>query len=56
MQFQGAEIGNVFPMVRGRYKVRYPTSVLTVCEQKATAPGTVFNCERSVKCGKETVQ
>jgi hypothetical protein len=43
----------VFPMARGRYKVRYSTSVNAVCVQKAPVHSTVFNCVRSVKCGKD---
>jgi hypothetical protein len=51
-----AEISNVFAITRGRLKVRYETSVIAVCRQKAPAPSTVFNCVRDVKCGKDTAQ
>jgi hypothetical protein len=50
---QCVEFHNVFLMARGRYKVGYSTSVNAVRVQKAPAPSTVFNCVRSVKCGKD---
>jgi len=43
----------VFPIARGRYTVRYSTSVIAVCGKKAPAHSTVFNWLRSVRCGKD---
>jgi len=48
-----AGIAHVVHMARGRYEVRYSTSVISVCVQKAPAPITVFTCVQSVKCGKD---
>jgi hypothetical protein len=48
-RLQCAEIDNMFPTEKGRYKVRYSTLVIAVRVQKAPAPSTVFNCtERQV--------
>ena len=55
MRLQCAENDNVYPMVRGRSRVRYSTSVISVCRKNATALSVEFNHVRSVKCGKETV-
>jgi len=52
MRLQFAEIDNVFPTARGRWKVRYSTLVIAFSEQKASAASTVLKYERSGKCGK----
>ena len=56
MRLHCADIGIGFPMAGRRWKVSYSTSVIAVCGQKEIATNTLFNCVRSVKCGKETVQ